>query len=528
MKKPLLTGLCCLLFSGILQARHEQDSVIVQLGEVTIQENRLEIPYNKSSRNVSVITRKAIETTPARSLQEVLSFTPGVDVRQRGVSGVQANIGIRGGSFEQTLMLLNGIKLTDPQTGHHMMNIPVPLMAIQQVDVLKGPGSSIYGQNAFAGAVNIITRLPEEKSIQAQLFGGDFGMRGANAVLSLPVGKYKQTISFSHDASNGHWHNSDFVVNNLFYEGGITTGGKHEWRTMLGYTERDFGANGFYTDAFPDQWEAVSTYLASLSHTYRDGGLYLQTRAYWRRNDDEFRLRREEPEFFTNFHVSDVYALEVNGRYTSSLGSTGFGVEGRSEQLNSTNLGERERYFLGVFGEHRVEFLDRWDARAGVYANFYDEFGWRAFPGAEIGFQASERGRFYSSYGVSFRIPSFTELYYVDPSNSSNPDLLPEEAYNFEVGYKYVGERLRAEAVYFFRDTRNLIDYTRAPVAPGQAPQPGDPITSVKCALTASNWDWPMVSVKPSETSASTKSHLAITTSTQTSTSALSWSHAIR
>jgi len=455
-----------MLTLGISVSAHaQQDTTTMDLSEVVIKENRMAIPFNKVSRNVSVIGRKAIETTPARSLQEVLTYTPGVDVRQRGVGGVQANIGIRGGNAEQTLMLINGIKLTDPQTANHMMNIPLPLQGIDRVEVLKGPGSRIYGQNAFAGAVNVVTTLPTTAGLNFQAYGGGYGTRGASLVTALPVadGKYKQTLSVSHDASDGHWHNSDFKVSNVFYEGGLDLNEFHEIKVMAAVSDRTFGANGFYTNAFPDQWESVQTGLAALSHTYEQDKVWLQTRAYWRRNIDEFRLRRHEPEFFTNNHVSDVLALEANGRYESQLGTTGFGVEGRREMIDSNNLGQREREFLGVFAEHRIEFLDKFDFRAGLYSNYYDEYGWKHFPGAELGYQVSQSSRFYANYGVSFRIPSFNELYYEDPSNVSNPDLQPEQARSFETGYIFQRNGLRFETVYFHRYTDNLIDWSRAP-----------------------------------------------------------------
>lgn len=465
--KMLLAGFMAV---PLLSFAQEKDSTSLELEEIIIKENRIGIPFNKTSRNISVITKKNIETTPARSIQEVLAFTPGVDVRQRGVSGVQANIGIRGGSFEQTLMLLNGIKLTDPQTGHHMMNIPVPFRSIQRIEVLKGPGSRIFGQNAFAGAVNIVTELPETASLSIQGFGGDFGMRGGHLISSLPIGKYKQTLSLSQDASNGHWYNSDFKVSNVFYESGLELNENHELNLMLGWSDRTFGANGFYTNAFPDQWESIQTYLSALSHTYEKNNINIQTRAYWRRNGDEFRLRRDEPAFFTNIHTSDVLALEMNASHKSSLGTTGFGVEGRDERISSTNLGERDRQFLGIFAEHRVEFLEKFDARAGIYSNLYDSFGWRHFPGAELGYQILPSSRLYTNLGASFRIPSFTELYYQDPSNLSNPNLLPEEAWNYEIGWKLSENRLLAEIVYFYRNTENLIDYIRNPSS--QQPNP--------------------------------------------------------
>ncbi|AFL86337.1 outer membrane cobalamin receptor protein [Belliella baltica DSM 15883] len=464
MKKRLL--LPTLMIISFI-AKGNQDTTLVDLGEVIIKENRIEIPFNKISRNISIISRKDIETTPARSLQEVLAFTPGVDVRQRGVSGVQGDVGIRGGGFEQTLMLINGIKMTDPQTGHHIMNIPVPLQAIQRVEVMKGPASRIYGQNAYAGAINIVTMLPETQGLNIQAYGGDFGMKGISAVSSLPInlpfGKYKQTLSFSHDASSGYWYNSDYKVSNIFYEGGLDLNDRNELRTMIGYTDRTFGANGFYTNSFPDQWESIQTFLASLSHTYNHENIYLQTRAYWRRNTDEFRLRRNEPAFFTNNHITDVLALEFNGRYESKFGTSGFGIEGRNEQIESSNLGNRERSFLGIFAEHRVEFWNDFDFRAGVYSNYYNEYGWKHFPGAELGYQISNNSRVYTNYGASYRIPSFNDLYYEDPSNFSNPNLVPEEAQSFEVGYKFNKQGFRFELVYFNRYTENLIDWSREP-----------------------------------------------------------------
>ncbi len=458
MKKALsLVGL--LAFSLHLNA--QTDTTTQKLDEVLIQENRIQIPFSKQSRNISVVDRKQIEVTPARSLQEVLSFVPGVDVRQRGVTGVQADIGIRGGSFEQTLMLLNGIKLTDPQTGHHMMNIPVPLVNIDRVEVLKGPASRIFGQNAYTGAVNVITRLSDHRSLRVQGYAGDFGMKGVNFAGSLPAGKYRQNVAVSYDDSNGHWYNSDYKVSNIFYEGGVQLNQAHELRGMVAYTDRTFGANGFYTSAFPDQWESIQTSLGSLSHTYSQDRVYLNTRAYWRRNEDEFRLRRNEPSFFQNIHTSDVIAIESNGSYKSKLGTTGFGIEGRKESIESSNLGNHERELFGIFLEQLVNLGEKTDIRAGLYSNYYSEYGWKHFPGAEIGFQASPSIRLYSGIGSSYRIPTYTDLYYRGPTNIGNANLTPEQALSFEFGGKWTKDNWRGELVYFNRTSQNLIEWTR-------------------------------------------------------------------
>lgn len=458
MKKALLFG-CFATLS--LQVQSQTDTTAQNLDEVIILENRIQIPFSKQSRNISLVDRQQIETSPARSLPEVLSFVPGVDIRQRGVSGVQADIGIRGGSFEQTLMLLNGIKLSDPQTGHHMMNIPVPLVNIDRVEVLKGPASRIFGQNAYTGAVNVITILSEAPSLRMQGFAGDFGMRGINLAGSLPMGNYKQNLAVSYDESNGHQHNSDFQVSNFFYEGGIVINAKNSIRGMISYADRTFGANGFYTSAFPDQWESIQTTLGSLSHTLSSGAFSLNTRGYWRRNADEYRLRRKDPEFYQNNHVTDVFAIESNGTYTSKFGVTGFGLELRKEQIQSNNLGNHERSLTGLFLEQMVNLGDKTDIRAGVYSNYYSEYGWKHFPGLEVGYQISNSIRLYSGIGSSFRIPTYTDLFFVGPTNIGNPDLKPEQARSFELGGKWSGSNWRGELVYFNRFSESLIEWTR-------------------------------------------------------------------
>src|SRR5690606_24675262 len=143
-----------------------------QIQEVLINEDRLQIPFSEQSRNVQILTRKEIQSLPATSIQELLSYIPGVDIRQRGPFGTQADIGIDGGSFDQTIVLLNGVKISDSQTGHNMLNLPLPVDMIERIEILRGPASRIYGINGLTGAVNIVTRQVEKSAIFAHLYGG--------------------------------------------------------------------------------------------------------------------------------------------------------------------------------------------------------------------------------------------------------------------------------------------------------------------------------------------------------------------
>ncbi len=259
-------------------------------------------------------------------------------------------------------------------------------------------------------------------------------MKGINLAGSLPVGNYKQNLAVSYDESNGHQYNSDFQVSNIFYEGGVDINAKNSIRGMIAYTDRTFGANGFYTSAFPDQWESIQTTLGSMSHTLNSGAFNLNTRGYWRRNTDEFRLRRNEPAFFQNNHTTDVFALETNGTYKSKFGVTGFGLELRKEQIESNNLGNHERSLTGIFLEQLVNLGEKTDIRAGVYSNYYSEYGWKHLSGLEVGFRHQKRS---DSFRVSALVSGFRHtptFFYVGPTNIGNPDLKPEQARSFEFG----------------------------------------------------------------------------------------------
>lgn len=457
LKAPLLIPFYISSFS--FSAQQITDST--QLPEVVILENRIATNLRSASQNATYLTATQIKDLPARSLTEALSYIAGVDVRQRGPFGTQADIALRGGTFEQTLVMLNGIKLSDPQTGHHALNLPLPLFAIQQVDVLKGPAARIYGQNAFNGAVNVITRPDSTQRADVQLFGGDFNLRGINAMITLPVGKVRQTLSLSGISSSGYRYNSDFKNASVLYDAVLPLGKRSEWRAMLAFADRSIGANGYYSNRFPDQWEAIRTGLASLSFTQNSKNNKIQIRTYSRFNDDEFRLKRYDVSFYTNTHQSKTFAAELNGLLRSRLGETGYGIDLRREVLISSNLGNHTRSNAGAFLEHKILFAERFDLRGGIYANLYSQYGLRFFPGAEAGFQINRNSRLYGNVGYSYRIPTYTELYYKDLATGSNPELLPESCRSAELGYRYLHNGWRLEGVAFYRETSNLIDYYR-------------------------------------------------------------------
>lgn len=469
-KYQLLTIALCFPFFNLIA---QLDTTIV-MSELVINGNRISTPFPEASRNFQIVTKDEIRRKPVQSVPEILTYMPGVDIRQRGPMGVQSDIGIRGGTFEQTLILLNGIKLTDPQTGHHIMNVPIPMDQIQQIEVLKGPGARIYGQNAFAGAVNFITKAPNEKLIGIRGYGGSFGSYGGSLSLSLPVGSYRQNISLSRDASDGYRHNTDYNINNIFYQSELPTkSGKYE--LLFGLTDRKFGANGFYASPdFTEQYEEVRTSITSLSYVTELNNFTIKPRVYWRWNRDKYLFVRDNPDIYQNLHFTNTISAEVNSSYSSGLGTTGLGIEYRKEMINGdwvrggnetkSNLDGFGRDNFGLFLDHRFKIGSRFDVTPGVYVNWYSDFGWNAFPGIDAGYNISNQLRIYGNVGRSYRIPTFYDMYYSSPVEEGNPDLKPEEAISYELGIRYLQRGLSFEANYFVRDASELIDWVYNPV----------------------------------------------------------------
>lgn len=460
MKKLLILSFILPFFAFAQEA----DTSLVQLDEVVIAENRIQLPFEAQSRSITLLSRDILTKKPVISIADAMRYAGGVDVRTRGVHGIQSDIGIRGGTFDQTLVLINGIKISDPQTGHHSFNLPVDLQSIDRIEVLKGPGARTFGQNAFSGAINIVTESPAASFLKARMQGGDFSLWGGG-ISGAWVGNGQSHVgSISYDQSAGYKHNTDYTMLNAFYNGKINFGGG-KLELLGGYTDRAFGANGFYASPnFTEQYEEVKTALAAVSYKTSVGTAALEARGYYRQNDDDYIFIRDNPEFYHNVHVNKTLGVEVNTVIPFTNATTGIGIDLNRVSLESNNLGSRERFVATMFLEHRMEMLDnRLNITPGVQLNNYSDFGFNALPGIDIGYQITEKMTTFGNLGYTYRVPTFTDLYYTDPVNDGNPDLEPEYAWNYEIGIKTRHTHTFSGQVSFFlRDGSNMIDWTRA------------------------------------------------------------------
>ena len=451
------------------------------LDEIEVSAQRSPALYSQVARIISVIERKEIETSPVQNIQDLLEYVAGVDVRQRGAEGVQADVSIRGGTFDQTLILLNGINITDSQTGHHNFNIPVSLNQVERIEILEGPAARIFGPNAFSGAVNIVTRQYDSNLLKLFLSGGSFGYADADLSGSLVIGKFQHSFSLNKKRSDGYIENTDFNIHNLFYSNQYLTS-KGKMSFQLGFSDKGFGANSFYTPLYPNQFEEIKTFISSVRWE-SNSKLHLTPVLYWRRNKDRFELFRNNPaSWYTthNYHLTNTFGGNLNSWIQSKLGKTAFGIELRSENILSNVLGEmldspvnvpgedavftksKSRNTISGFIEH-VYYANRWIISTGLLSNYITESntGINFFPGIDINYRISSTLNLYSSYNTSLRMPTFTDLYYQGPTNIGNPQLKPEKTASLEGGIKLSYGFVKGYWLGFYRKGNNIIDWVK-------------------------------------------------------------------
>ena len=468
----------------LVSSGSEQDSSTVrithEIDEVEVAASRSPLIYSQIARILSVIESADIQQSPAQSVQDLLEFIAGVDVRQRGAEGVQADISIRGGSFDQTLILLNGINITDPQTGHHNLNLPVTLSQIERIEILEGPAARVYGPDAFSGAINFVTKKPEGVSLQTDATAGSFGYLNGNLSGSFQTGNTGHLVAINRKSSKGYIKNTDFEDTNLFYSAEMeSTGGTMS--AQAGITGKSFGANSFYSPLYPEQFEKTSTCFASLRWN-STRKMHLAPALYWRRNLDKFMLfRNDAPEWYHNhnYHRTDVRGAKLNSWFLWEAGKTAFGAEFRSEEILSNVLGEsigenikvknedafytksKARSIASLFLEHTV-FANNWNFSAGIMGNSVsDNREINFFPGIDVSYQFSPAVKLFASWNRSMRMPTFNDLYYSDPVSRGNPELKPEKTSAAEFGIKYDLPFLQGHAVIFHRTGKNLIDWVK-------------------------------------------------------------------
>jgi len=300
----------------ITQMVFSQDPPLDQiLDEVVVSSTKINLPFSKNFRTIKIISSKEIESSYANNVSDLLQQVIGIDIRRRGAGGVQGDLYIRGGGFDQTLLLIDGMKMDDAQTGHHTLNMILPLYLIERIEIIKGPAARIFGQNAFSGAINIVTKEVEGKTNEAninlqEVSLGSYKQKNFSLSSRVVTEKIKSLLSFSTNRSDGYRHNTDYINNNYFIKTSFKTKSS-PIDLISSFSERRFGANGFYASpSATEQYEETQASLLGLSTVIKSEKLIIKPRLYWKRGQDEYIYIRDNPSVYRNLHKTNKISAE--------------------------------------------------------------------------------------------------------------------------------------------------------------------------------------------------------------------------
>ena len=456
----------------------------IKLDDVEVTASRVSMPLEQTARIVSVMTKEEIDNCPAQSVTDLLKYASGIDVRQRGAYGIQTDISIDGGTHDQIVILLNGVNISSPHTGHLAADFPFNTDDIERIEILEGVASRIYGSSAFSGAINIVTRTASKTSASRPLSAtisfaaGSYGTAQANANFSLNTKNLYNNLSAGYSRSDGALSNSDFKRFNTFYNGGISTADA-DIRWQLGISKKSYGANTFYSGKFPNQYEENLNHTASISARTK-GKIQFSPTIYWNQSHDHYQLIRGMSPTQENYHLTDVYGANINAQTEWQAGVTAVGAEFRNEGILSTALGENlapdkyvaisgtgrqytkrdNRTNVCYYLEHDLMLRD-FTISLGLMANMntWLDHRFRLNPGVDVSYRPTETVTIYAAWNMAQRMPTFTDIYYKSPTQVGYAGLHPERTSEFSLGSRIQSRNFTASLRIYHRHQTNMIDW---------------------------------------------------------------------
>ncbi|MBP3228468.1 MAG: TonB-dependent receptor [Bacteroidaceae bacterium] len=482
----LLAAAPCLQLEAFAVRPVGTDEDIVQPGdtipltEATVAASRAPMAAGIAARQVTTLTRDDIAAAGVTAVSDALKLAAGIDVRQRGGFGIQTDISINGGTFDQLALLVNGIPYGDVQTGHNAAQFPFALADIERIEVFEGAASRIFGSQAFSGAINVVTRQRGTEG-RAELQAGSYGTLtgAARQAIDSGGGRFHTSLSVGGSRSDGAVKNGDFKGAKVYWQG-VYDGDDLRLHVQAGHVADDFGANTFYSPANDRQWEATRRTLVSARADARAGGLHLQPELSWTRTTDHYQWVRGTHDY-ENFNRTDVYHLGLNAWGQWILGRTAVGAGISDENLLSGNLGtpmDESRYVripgqdgiyytrnahrtnVDVYLEHNV-VLRRWTFSAGLLGGRSSALDHRfhLYPGVDVSWRPGSGWRLFASWNKALRLPTFTDLWYKSPSQQGNVGLRPERNAQARVGAEWARDGIAVSLKGFHSRGRDMIDW---------------------------------------------------------------------
>lgn len=473
------TILLFVFLTSIVQA--QTDSLMID-EEIIVLGTRMKQSRQNTPRDVRVIDRKELVASGARSLDEAFQLLGGIEVQTRGPYGTQADISMRGSTFNQVLVLIDGQAINDPLTGHFSSNIPVAMNDVRRIEVIRGPSSAIYGPNAVGGVINIITQFSDPENMDLALKGhynfGDYGLRQYGFGGDVPLGKLQLFAHHSQTDADGPEHLGDTTGASQFLDVRTTTFGLgwnpvDDFKVALraGLDRRDFDARYYYTRSTADRsTETVDRTWVQGRVTAQMEDNIIELNTSYSETDDVFRFLPTIP---ANEHTTGILDNRLEWKRRWGKWSTNVGGQAQFRTIESNDRGNHAEEQFGFFAIAGTQWTPHLSTQASFRMDYQEVYGWQALP--QLGVNYLRKGwKYFGNVGRSVRAGDFTERFIgfgrttmlSSGRNLGNPNLQTENAWTVEGGVGYTKwSKAEVSASVFYRNSSDLIDFVVTPTA---------------------------------------------------------------
>ena len=440
-----------------------------RLPEVEVVDYYLPTPADSASLQLTAqISREQIAALPISTLSDLLAYLPALDVRSRGTGAAQTDVSLYGGTFDQVLIMLNGVPLSDVQTGHYSLNLPLSTELIERIEILQGTSAHLTG--ALCGAINIVTTRPENDLYTMAMSAGTNGDIHPVFAGSWARKDVRINTSAEYARSEGYYapeanekerlalHNSDYQLANVYFQ--------TRWKGLdvqAGAQYKDAGLGTGYGYASTDQFDATRTMFVSARYAWSDNhGWHIDAQAAYRGNYDRYEWHRGTA---TNRHWTHNTQAALQAQYESVAGKTSLCAAFKDEYIRSTNMGTHNRLQASLSADHQYVWNQRLKVSLGVAGHYNSWFGWYGSGGAGIGYFFSHERSVSLTATRSLRMPTWTDLYYKAGVQRGSTDLKAEKAWQLALCGNYTWTdsqygRLAIKGNIYYRWGQDIIDWT--------------------------------------------------------------------
>lgn len=417
-------------------------------------------PVAAAAFNVTVLEQSDLQLLPVNNIIDALEYVSGIDVRKRGIAGIQADVGIRGSTYEQTLVLLDGVRMNDPQTGHHNFDLPIAFEDIERIEIVKGPGAAQYGPSSNGGVINVVSRkeitTDTGRKAKVNVQRGSYDYERYALSLAKTEGAYSQFLSGYHAASDTYIR--DEALDSRQGQGSyrvVHQGDNTTTQVAFGYIEKDFGAYRFYVPTEAASTESTSQRHGYGIHQYRlANGSQLEASLNWRNHFDSYR-------YLPTSAASEHETEAIQTRLTFTQGALITGLEYNQENMDSNRDGRQARHFTSAFANYKQLIGNNVSVTGNISYLDYDSDKKHFLPVVGIDALVSENIEVYANAGQAVRTPTLNDLYLNMSSNMGDPDLKLEKTNSAEIGMRMNSSDVNVEVSVFYKDTRDAIDFTK-------------------------------------------------------------------